>query len=558
MMRLPWTIWRYASAELWRLVLLSSTVTVTVIAFAATVKPLADGKLGAMEALRFLVLAILPMSEYALPFASGFGATLAYHRLASDNELSAARVSGVSHVALLMPATAAGVVLSVVLSLLAGQVVPRFLRAMEEIITQDVAHMIVNTIDRGECMVLDDIQVYADRVDRLGAGEDGSGAERLLLTRVAAVQLGAGGRVAVEVTARRATAWLDRVEPGSSGDPGYTRMTLRLEECWVNQAGSAYAYADSLLVSKALPGVLRDDVKFLTDDELRGLRGNPDSLNVIGSRRRNLAYHVARVETLESIRSELTTQRRVRFSDAAGRSFVVRASGLRVEGDDWVLTPLGRGEEARVEVEIRRGETDAEPSLTMLSVAEARLRADLGRDINSRQLVLSLSLSEIAARGEGGSTAAGLATRTFTGLSPQVNPLTGLLDLSSAALLTESRARLASRPDENIQNAVTDLTKRLERLWREVTARKHERAAMALSVLVMVLTGSVTAIRLKGSLPLNVYLWSFFPGLLAVITVNAGQESARSIGWPGLVMLWGGVAALAAYGCVAYLSIRRH
>ena len=49
-------------------------------------------------------LAMVPMLQYVLPFAAGFGATLAYHRQTSENELTAAKASGVSHRALLMPA----------------------------------------------------------------------------------------------------------------------------------------------------------------------------------------------------------------------------------------------------------------------------------------------------------------------------------------------------------------------------------------------------------------------------------------------------------------------
>lgn len=562
-MRIPWTIWRYASLELWRLVLMTTAVVVTVLAFAATVKPLADGKLGTLEALRFMLLAVLPMLQYALPFAAGFGATLAYHRLAQDNELAAARVSGLSHYALLVPAAAAGLLLGGALSLTAGQLVPRFLRSMEEIITQDLTRMIMSTIDRGESLDFGGVQVHADRVHRLGPDPLGDAQDRLLLTKVAAVQLDRAGQVMAEVSARRAVVRLNRVDAGDDAAPPLTRIDLLLQDCRYVRTGESHAEVESLPVSFAMPGGLSDDVKFLTDGELRDLPNNPDRLNVIASRRRDLAYHIAREDARTSIAAELVAQKRVRLKDPTGeRELIVRASGMRDEGDDWVLLPLGRGADARVEVEVMRGET-GNVSLTRLSAEDARLSADIGRDINSRQLALKLTLNSVTAWGSepdagGTPAAAGIKSRTFGGLLPHQNPLPDLLAMSSAEILADARARIATRHNENIARPMRELSRRLERLWREVMARRHERAAMSVSVLIMVLTGAVTAVRLKGSLPLTVYLWSFFPGLLAVITVNAGQEAVRSTGPVGLIMLWGGVAALAGYALVTYLGIRRH
>ncbi|QYU70390.1 hypothetical protein J4558_09855 [Leptolyngbya sp. 15MV] len=63
MPRLPWTIWRYLLAELWRLLLLSTAILVLVISFAATAKPLMDGKLSAWTALKFMLYAVPPMLQ---------------------------------------------------------------------------------------------------------------------------------------------------------------------------------------------------------------------------------------------------------------------------------------------------------------------------------------------------------------------------------------------------------------------------------------------------------------------------------------------------------------
>jgi hypothetical protein len=55
-----------------------------------------------------------------------------------------------------------------------------------------------------------------------------------------------------------------------------------------------------------------------------------------------------------------------------------------------------------------------------------------------------------------------------------------------------------------------------------------------------------------------VYLWSFFPALIAVITISAGQQASHQSGLWGLGLLWSGVGVLVVYAGVAFWSVRRH
>jgi hypothetical protein len=53
-------------------------------------------------------------------------------------------------------------------------------------------------------------------------------------------------------------------------------------------------------------------------------------------------------------------------------------------------------------------------------------------------------------------------------------------------------------------------------------------------------------------------LWSFFPALFSVITIAGGQQTTHKYGPWGLLLLWGGVAALALYTFAAFWSVRKH
>lgn len=551
-MRLPWTIWRFTAGELWKLLLLTTAVVVVVAAFAATVKPMAEGKLGPAEAARFLLLAVPPMLQYVLPFAACFGATLAFHRMAADNELDAARCGGIGFGRLLVPAWATGIVLAAVLAALSGEVVPRFLRLMEEVLREDLPRALERAVDRGEPVMFADTVIYADRVDRLGPDESAGAYEVLVLSRVGVLFTGQDGAVRGEVTAGRAWVWL---QPGS-GDAS-TFATVRLERASGHLPGARIS-GDEYTFSRAVPSAFRDDVKFMSWSRLAKLPSNPDLHGAIESRRRTLAYTIAREEFLAAIDAELRTHGQARLTDESGRRFLVRGSGLERRDDRWIIRPASAG--GRVELEIR-AEGAAEGGLRRVEADAAHLTSQAADDMLSRRLSLRLHLEQVRVldgASESGTPPVLIREQSFGGLSPSANPLPGLLSMPSRDLIAESDRRVRAGPNPAISESASDLRRRLRRLTSELVARVNEQAAMSISCLVMVLTGSVTAIRLKTRLPMPVYLWSFFPGLGAVLTVNAGKELAVTMGPPGYVVMWGGIGLLALYSAAVFGSFRRH
>src|SRR5436189_6437075 len=124
---MPWLLYRYILRDLLRVVGLTASVLVTVIAFGATIKPLAnDTLLDAAQTAKYLGLAIVPMLQFALPFAAGFGATLSLHRMTIDNEIQAMSASGISYRRILLPSAALGLTLTLVMVVLTQWVLPQF------------------------------------------------------------------------------------------------------------------------------------------------------------------------------------------------------------------------------------------------------------------------------------------------------------------------------------------------------------------------------------------------------------------------------------------------
>ena len=148
---MPCMLYRYFMGELLRVFLLSATVLVLVVAFGAAIKPLAADDLGGpLQVAKYITLAIVPMLQFAIPFAAGFAATLVMHRYTADNEILAASVSGLSYKRILMPIFAFGCVLFVVMVFLTQTIIPRFWQSLQQMIARDVTRLIQSSIKKGE------------------------------------------------------------------------------------------------------------------------------------------------------------------------------------------------------------------------------------------------------------------------------------------------------------------------------------------------------------------------------------------------------------------------
>jgi len=538
--------------DLWRLLALSATGLVTIIAFATAVRPLAAGQLGPLDALRFMGLAVIPMLQFALPFASGFAATLSHHRFSSENEALAASAGGISYRSMLVPAGATGLILAVVVAGLSHEVIPKFYRAMELVAHRDVAKLIESQIRRGQTVNFGDMLVRADEVYRLEP-EGGPASDVLVLDGVLAISLDESGDVKADVTAERADVWLTTEQRPDGMDATVVRMRLRGATWWQREGGLGDQGALEIRPF-VFPHAFRDKPKFHTFDELVEMRANPDLNRGIDARRRNLAAALAQALAEREVGQSIASEGRVTLLGVDDQRIAMQADEVeRLEGGVMRLTASGG---QRVEVTRR--------------VADGSLR---------RHLAESATLT-LTSEARGGATMAtlrlrnvetpevGEASRTelvYGDLRLRNDPAGRLVERSSSDLMESAESVVEEieatgwgEAAEAIRRASNALEERIEQLRADILGNHHERFALSAACLVMTLTGAVMALRLREGLPLTVYLWSFFPALGAVVTISSGEHIVPRNETLGLALLWGGVGALALYTLVAYRRLARH
>lgn len=550
--------------ELAKLIALTTAVLVLVIAFAATVKPLADGKLTPVEALQFMFLAIPPMLAYALPFSACFATTLAYHRMASDNEIIAAKAGGLSHRAILVPALAMGLALAVGLAGLNEQVIPRFLRSMESMITRNLIQLMVRTMERGEAAEFADLEIHADRIRRVEPAEGSGVIDQYVMQGVTAVAFGEDELVETDVLAQQAHLWLVPSSVVGIDDSDQAVAMIRFQDLVYADRGDLLHQAEFTTTPVRVPSPFEDDPKFLTFGELRSLKRHPERMNWIDAQRLEVARRVAARDATDAIVTGLRNSGEVQFEDPLGQSVVVRSRGLTA-GSRRLLPARGSD---RVEITI----SDPERTGTDRLAAETAILdpespdLDPTRPIDQSSLTFSLTLTNVLLRSAAGldlDEDAGqteLPERVLRGLRPSRDALAELQDLSVAQVLhrADEAVQVYQSATEGIEAAAGQLRHQVADLKLEIISKQQERAAMAASCLIMVLTGAVTALRLRNSLPLVVYLWAFFPALLTIIMINTGQQVTHGTGMIGLPLLWGGVAGLVLYTAGALRIVARH
>jgi lipopolysaccharide export LptBFGC system permease protein LptF len=566
------TLWRAITFEFWRLLLLTVSVLVATISFAITIKPLADGKLSVDQAIRFMFYAIPPMLAYALPFAAGFAATITYHRMAAENEITAVYASGISHKKLLFPALASALLLASGMFVLNDQVIPRFLKEMERMVTQDFAKIFVTQLQSGQSAQIGSNEIHADFVERVPPELGSPVIDQYLLGGVALVKADPDGTVTIDGTAKR--AWILLLPVWALGDEDRARINnddatavlMKFIDMTINREGSPITVDPFTLPAFPIPRVFKDDPKFMTSAEMKSLRDNPDQMNFVDIHRIELAKGIASTQAFREVAAQARDGRAIEFiSPSTSGSVTVLAGGLSSTDGKWTLLPHPQTKKIEIEITNASGRTDrlragkaiidperASPDDPLAATAASKPTLDFTLALTDVQVLGSLDTDRPTTE---------TASAQYTGLRFKQDPLDQILSIPSPELLAYAQPYITEGTPEYAEFLVARadrLEYRLNDLQKEILSKVHERWAMAGAALIMVLAGSVIALQLKNAQPLAVYQWSFFPALGTIVLISGGQQSIHNSGVLGIPVIYSGILILLVYTWFALRKVSRY
>ncbi|MFO0963442.1 MAG: LptF/LptG family permease [Phycisphaerales bacterium] len=536
--------------EIVRVLAITTGVIVTVIAFGAAAKPLAENQIGAETILKYVSLAMVPMLQFALPFAAGFAATLVMHRLATDNEVVAMAASGMSYRRIFAPVLGLGLILAVAMFVLVAFIAPLFWTRMKEMVTADATQVLVAAVRRGEAAMAGKMMIYADAVEEVQAPPETGADRRLLLTGLAAVELARGGAApATEFTAERAAVDIYATDAG-------TIAKLVLANATVFRAGEgAIATVPRVEPEAAALGSGFDrSPKFLPLRDLIALRDDVDLADEVRRAKRPLAALAAEAQLWRCAESQLGGAGASLLLEELGTRRSFRIEGARLAAGD-LLPVAGRTTFALTElVDGRPYRTAVAERALLRSVSEAGFEARLALVVPEPQKVRDL--------------AAGLPGRW----PPRVDDLrpSGCASQdwahAGSQQLIEEAGRIPqadgaapwSAMGRRAEKASKDLVRRRADVRFETDSHIAQRAAQSVSVVLVLLLGATLAVAMRRALPLTIYLLAFLPSIANILMIAGGQQTMRD-GYVGLgsAIMWGGNLVLLAAVAASWMRLRR-
>lgn len=550
---MPLLLFWYILRDLLKVLAISTAVLVTIISFGAAIRPLSDGTLGPVALLQYIFLAMPPMLQFALPFSAAFSATMVYHRMSSDNEIAACAASGVSYPQLLLPGATLGVVLTITLSLISNYVSPAFWEAMARTSSRSVADVVVGRISRGEPVQTDTLTLFARNAREVDVppGRDADAA--IWLDRVLAISLKKGEVVSTQ-TGRQCIIYLKHIE-------NMTVITPIMDQArmfQVKDEGGQYrvSIGNAVLPNLVVEDEIERSPRLMNVSRLNATYKAPETYSRVARKVDALRRWMTQRELFRIIDESLRQSGRIRFDvPLLNRENTLVSSGAELVGGGlveretgvWTVLPPANGGPCRMVItqglkQTARYESDAlrlRPQIRLLP-EEPTLDAEFTN-------VAEFALESLPVR-----------SRVFehqTVANMRIDaPIVKQLQSQPARELVQTARQYGD--DASLRRLDQAISAEVVRLLRNIVARIHERAAMSVSCLVMMLLGSILAITMRHALPLTVYFWSFIPAILGLVVISSGADVVNDVSQfghadvLGLIVMWSGNLVMAVMSLV--------
>ena len=513
---MPRLLWRYTCVELLKVMILTTTVLVVVIAFGATIKPLVQNQIDPLDVGKYAFFASVPMLQFALPFSAGFAATIVMHRMTTDNEVLVMSVSGVPYRKIFAPAIILGLVLTIIMFLLVNFVIPRFWGMLQEMVARDVTRIFTSTIEKGEAISIDGTQLFADEVIVPDTPPETGADQRLILLGVAALEQDDSGTPRSEFTARYAT-----VDIYHRDEDALLKLALVDATIYRPDDGSL------IFVPQAIPEAvrLRKDVtsgpKTRSLTELIRLRTDCNDYPYIARERDLLQKQLVLSDLWNCVGTQFDSTKQLDFTSNRGIDRIT-VSDLAFQGDTLKGRPL---------LELTQYEDDEPIRRATASAASLQVSAGgAGGNLSYQLTVPESQAFDLRGRRE-------LRARWPERLRGLVIPGCHPVDRSDFSNEQLIEAALAPLPEGTVgpvaamqsqfQRLAKRLTVEVNNLDFEITARIFHRIAQSLTALLLLLMGAVLAVLLRSALPLTIYGLAFIPAVIDILLISGGEQMIK-------------------------------
>jgi len=510
------TLFWYVFLDLLRIFGLTVGALAGVMSFGGLLRPLTQHGLDASQMAAVLYYFMPAMSTYSLPIAALFATTMVYGRLSADNEITAMRAGGISHLAIAFPAVMLGAIVFSISAFFLLYVVPVFTLKVEQVVYSNMARIVASQIEQSHEIKLGDISVFARGAQIPTPDPAHPDEQRVILdgpafkTYLRRDSENPKVRVPEDFWfARRATAFISQLNNEVS-------VNIRLEggvkfsrePRGAVEAGIAQTWIGPIPV----PSPIKENTKFMDIARLHELMKDPARSARVQAELSSSVRAEQESSYLRTIAQTLHTGDGTFVFTGGSETYLLSIgdADLDPRRHQILASSRGGGRSIRLTQE-KDGRSTLRAEAGKLTM---RVRAD---NVNERFVVVVL-LEDVATTSGDITATRDRFPRDFSVPMPseqtQIRALPIEHFLNSPGISAEDRRQLA---------------RELVIIGNDVVSEVHGRASFAVSCLILVLVGCALGMMFKSGNFLSAFAISVIPAMLCIVLIVSGQHVAQNV-----------------------------
>jgi len=547
------TLHTYIGRDLLRITCLSVVSFTMVMTVFAIIEPLRKSGLAAGQVGMLFGYTLPVMVTLTLPFAALFATTIVYGRFSQDREMLACRASGISVFAMLKPALALGLGVSIITLTLTNFVSPGMARQAQRTVMQNIRRIAYHLIQKESHVKFDKgsntIIVHATQVD-----EDKDVLVGVVAGRFALRRDPKTGKVAplVDVLVAKSAALNVKRDEGTGKYYASVAMENPVGPI-TNKASIQGELKSGSLMNFELDNPSKDKPAFFDWGSLISMYRDPTQHSEIKSKMERYRKQTRRSRILQELTDAVNDGGVYGRIRSGGRTYDISAGRAKLSRDTVILTSgkgaSGLAKRVAVRLHDEKGEMlyQADRGKVVASWDPVRRRNTLMIELMGRlrlpgRLVDRQSEAPRKSRWDSGSLPLPRDEQF-----EQV-PMVDLLERPGD--FTTSRRVIAG---------IDSLTKhRTAKIRGQIEAEMNFRIAYGLSCALLVAMGAALGVISRGGQFLTAFAISVIPAAGIIVMILMGKRmisNPDSSTTGGYIVIWGGMAALLLIDIVIYYRL---
>ena len=572
------TLFWYIFRDLLKIFFMANGALTGIMSFGGLLRPLTRQGLDVAQVAKLLGYFGPAMTTYSFPIAALFATTVVYGRLSADNELTACRAGGLSHLTVAFPAFVMGIFVAILSLVFLCFIVPVATMKAEQTLYSNMAKLVAGNIQRNHKIEFGSINIFAQEayIPPTSSTEGGQQMvvlkgptietiERPYAKREQPAPAGATQPSKPAIydptyhvpkdfyTASEAVIYIERRDTQEQRDNGKVYVTVHLEDGLkfprqfqgAIQAGvQTTDYGPIEIDSPA-----KEDPKFMDVWRLKKLHDNPARASRVKRIVDDLVQRDQQVQFAGDIADELNSHGEMTFLFGPGETYVLKrdpsAPAAIVNGGEVILPVAPPVDQLATWAAAQSAADAATAALGMPPVPAVPLGAPSERRpltfqreipgqsppvVSAREAHL-----EVHASGEPDTLRLTLelidvVSRTGNELVPRKNYVQAFnvpMTRNVRAIAAQGIERYANSANKGIE--IQAINRVLLVLYNQILSESHSRVSFAISCLVLVMVGSALGMMFRSGNFLSAFAVSFVPALLTITLIVAGQRVSGTI-----------------------------